>query len=225
MKPASILAFALLSLAPLSHGQGNYLSRIGGSVTGARRVALGDVLYIGESYPKATGSITATGDLSIASAAKRVTIPWSKAPWDLRSKMQAERAAFESAQKPEESRLGSSEAALTARYGKPEPHPTPMPPAQKSLLYSPEGLRIVAHFVDGRAECLMVMKHEGSFSKEDAIRILSQCGRWTPNPDAPDIWRRSDGGFAIATGSALRIESGAFYKASRAQVKSAAESF
>lgn len=136
--------------------------------------------------------------------------------------MQGQRTAFEAARKPEDSRLGATEAALTARYGKPEPHPTPLAPAQKSLLYSPEGLRIVAHFVDDRADCLVVMKREGEFSKEEAIKILAQCGRW--HPQGGDVWRREDGGFAIVTGGVLRMESGTFYKA-RTATKSAADSF
>lgn len=217
MKAGFAFLLALLSLA----GAGDFTS-IGGYMGDPERVPLGDVLYIGESYPKASGSITATGDISIFAGAKRVTIPWAKAPWDLKRKMQAGRTAFETATKADDSRLGATEQALAARYGRPEPHPEPIPPAKKALLYSPDGLRIVAHFVDGRAECLMIMKREGSFSKEETIRMLSQCGRWTPQPG--DMWRREDGGFAIATGGLLRIESGLFRKA-QPKPKTAADSF
>ena len=237
MKTASILASALILIS--ASALADDLSKLGmyvGRGDAQKAVKIGDFSWGGIAYVNASATLRPDGNISVTSAwigtripPRTAVIAWDKAPWDLKKKLQPARDVFEQAKNGGDSRLGATERTLTERYGKPEPHPNPIAPAQRALLYSVDGLRITAHFVDGRAECLFVIKGVGNFTNEDAIRMLAQCGGlWTPVPKVNDMWRRADGGFAVNTGSLLRIETGSFYKASRAkpgEEKSAVEAF
>jgi hypothetical protein len=109
--------------------------------------------------------------------------------------------------------FGLDEKALTERWGK-GTVVNPLPPADKILSFTVDGVEISAAFVGGRCEMLLFQKKDGALPEASVAQILERTGGGWTRMDGG--WKRADGAFASEFSGSLTVASAGWVKALKA---------
>lgn len=114
--------------------------------------------------------------------------------------------------------LCSDEASVRSRYGAPR-RESREAPADKLLVFSKSGFRIMVWFLDGKAGQVAYLREDGlPFTPEQAEALLTKNGEgWIAVEDTMPRWRvpAPDGRKAMLSDGKLIVQSWQYFQASR----------
>ncbi len=205
--PAILISAVMLLIVSDAHSQ----VRDPGAAAKSNQVGLGDVIWEGMTYQNALGEIIDTGDIkllgasSIRGTGKESVIPWEKAPWDIKKKMEKTREAAIASFKAKP-RMEASPGMLLALWGKPAFSETEYVGVSVLKFNTPEYL-IDAYFEKQRV-VMMEVERKAGWTPESTEAVLQTMadGEWRYENDA-DIWITGNTRAKMATPKRLRVMS------------------
>lgn len=186
-------------------------------------VELGDVIFGGKTYQKARAEINDGGDIELlgtgwtSGTGRAATIPWGKAPWDMKKKMEKAREV-KIANFKKRPRMEASPAMLVAMWGKPEFSETAYPDVTMLKFNTPEYL-IDAYFEKQQAVMFEVERKAGwtPESTEAVLQTMAR-GEWKYD-NGTEIWTSGSARAKLATPKRIRIMSYRWTHITNAPVK------
>ena len=213
------LLFLLLGFIQPCWGQASSMARNGGGGnTGGfgievQPVYLGDYLLNGMTYFRADGKVTYTGGVEISGTNRIITIPWAKAPWDVRSKLAKQREEVIALMK-KQPRLYASVEALEALWGKPIPSsekpPSGMEKQTRVVSFTVGEFAIYAHINQNGQALMFEINNQNGWTTEstEAVLLSMTLGKWKFD-NAQERWIDLEN-HALMVGKRLRVISGQY---------------
>lgn len=173
----------------------------------APRTPIGDYTWLGNTYRRADASISPNdGNLVITGQNGGISIPWEKAPWDLKKKMETARvtAIAEMKARP---RISASPEMLILMWGKPTLDKTAITGVGLLKFETPE-YRIDAHCDKTRA-LMMEIERKAGWTKEsnEAVLLTMEKGAWRYDVKT-ELWACGSTKAKMINANRLRVMSG-----------------